>query len=254
MAIKHRGHFTSSYYCEVSQLHTISYYCSNLTLMNIMYGSAVYVLIFALVSRAVVANPVRATTSAIIDHTQCTTRARDLLTALKRVLDKVSNKAIDKVIKTEPEKMRSNTLFHGFNCTDLEVVVNSNTQTASVCQPRQDTKCSDQKSSPFNETQCLQNIANDLGYHESMLTEYMRTLDNKANSESVKELQSITDSIHNLTRTCKLPNPESSKNKWSSTNSFEDRKDLCKQLKGFQVRTITINRALGYVCAGEYKK
>lgn len=40
----------------------------------------------------------------------------------------------------------------------------------------------------------------------------------------------------------------------SSTDSFEARKNLCKQLKGFQVRTITINRALGYICAGEHKK
>lgn len=205
-------------------------------------GSALYVLIFALVNRAAVATPVRATTSVLSDHAHCTTRARDLLTVLKRVLD-------------NPEKMRSNILFHGFNCTDLEVVVNPNTQTASVCQPSQDMKCSDQTSSPFDETQCLQNIANDLDYHGSMLAEYMNTLDEKANSESVKELKSITESIHNLRESCKLlPNPESSNDKWKSTNSFEDRKDLCKQLKGFQVRTITINRALGYICAGEYQK
>ncbi|XP_053508281.1 interleukin-12 subunit alpha [Ictalurus furcatus] len=221
---------------------------------------------------------------------------------------------------TQPEKMGSNILFHGFNCTDLEVVVNPNTQTASVCQPSQvgtpvdsliSTGLSDLILSLlllllvfsfffffffFCNTQCLQNIAKDLDYHGSMLAEYVSTLDQKANSESVKELNSITDSIRNLRQrsqrrfyknkiwkslrgkyllkainlsiysfvviynvfphqSCKLlPNTESSKDKWNSTNSFEDRKDLCKQLKGFQVRTITINRALGYICAGEYKK
>lgn len=53
-------------------------------------GSAVYVLILALVSRAAVATPVRATRSLQSDHAHCTTSARDLLTTLKRVLDKVS--------------------------------------------------------------------------------------------------------------------------------------------------------------------
>ncbi|XP_026796815.2 interleukin-12 subunit alpha [Pangasianodon hypophthalmus] len=151
--------------------------------------------------------------------------------------------------------MGSNTLFHGFNCTDLGAVVNPNTQTASVCQPSQDVKCSDQKTSLFSETECLQNIANDLDYHRSMLVEYVRTLDQKSNSESIKELNSITNLMHELQQSCELlPKPESLKDKWSPSNSFEDRKDLCKQLKGFQVRTITINRALGYICAGEYKK
>ncbi|MCI4390617.1 hypothetical protein PGIGA_G00124690 [Pangasianodon gigas] len=207
-----------------------------------MYGSAVYMLILALVSRDAVATPVRATRSVQSDHAPCNSRARDLLTNLKSVLDK-------------PETMGSNTLFHGFNCTDLGAVVNPNTQTASVCQPSQDVKCSDQKTSPFSETECLQNIANDLDYHRSMLVEYVRTLDQKSNSESVKELNNITNLIHELQQSCELlPKPESLKDKWSPSNSFEDRKDLCKQLKGFQVRTITINRALGYICAREYKK
>ncbi|KAF7692749.1 interleukin-12 subunit alpha [Silurus meridionalis] len=205
-----------------------------------MYGSVVYALVLALLSRAAVATPVRATQSTPHDHAHCTTYARGLLSNLKLVLDK-------------PEKTGTKTLFHGFNCTDLEAVVNSNTQTASVCQPSQDVKCSDQKTSPFSKTECLQNIANDLNYHQSMLTEYVSN--QKLNSESIKELNSITNSILNLQQHCKLlPKPESLKDKWSPKNSFEDRKDLCKQLKGFQLRTITINRAIGYVCAGEYRK
>ncbi|XP_058228665.1 interleukin-12 subunit alpha [Hemibagrus wyckioides] len=207
-----------------------------------MYGSALYVLILGLVSRSAVATPVRATRSVQSECAHCTAPARNLLTSIMSVLDK-------------PEKVGSNTLFHGFNCTDLGVMMNPNTETASVCQPIQDVKCSDEKTSPFSETKCLQNIANDLDYHGSMLTEYVSTLDPKSNSESVKELQSITDSINNLQQSCKLlPKPKSSKDKWTPTSSFEDRKDLCKQLKGFQVRTITINRALGYICSGEYKK
>ncbi|TSP46860.1 hypothetical protein Baya_10874 [Bagarius yarrelli] len=185
------------------------------------------ILILALMSRAAVASPVNAPGSVQSDNAHCIPRARELLATLRHVLEK--------------ERIGPNTLFHGFNCTDLPVVVNRNTQTAIVCQPTQDVKCSDHKTSPFSETECLQNIANDLDYHRSMLTKYVSTLDQKANSESVKELNTITDSIHNLQQT------------WSPINSFEDRKDLCKQLKGFRVRTITINRALGYVCAGEYK-
>ncbi|XP_060718465.1 interleukin-12 subunit alpha [Tachysurus vachellii] len=208
-----------------------------------MYGYFMLMCI-ALVSRVAVASPVRASRSVQSDYELCTTSARSLLTTLKRVLEKST--------VTQPEKMGSNTLFHGFNCTDLGAVMNPNTQTASVCQPTQEVTCSDQKTSPFSQNKCLQNIANDLDYHRSMLAEYVSTLDQKSNSESVKELNSITQSIRNLQQSCKLlPEPESSENKWTPTSSFEDRKDLCKQLKGFQVRTITINRALGYICAGE---
>ncbi|KAK3513488.1 hypothetical protein QTP70_015504 [Hemibagrus guttatus] len=202
------------------------------------------------------ATPVRATGGGQGGSALCATHARDLLTAIKRVLEK-STLVVNIILcnLTQPEKMGSNTLFHGFNCTDLEVVMKPNTQTASVCQPIQDVKCSDEKTSPFSETKCLQNIANDLDYHQSMLTEYVSTLDPKSNSESVKELKSITDSINNLQQSCTLlPKPKSSEDKWTPTSSFEDRKDLCKQLKGFQVRTVTINRALGYICSGEYKK
>ncbi|XP_053343156.1 interleukin-12 subunit alpha [Clarias gariepinus] len=224
-----------------------------------MSGSLIYVLILALMSRATVATPVRVPKSVQSDHAQCTTSARDLLTKLRGALEKPEN--------------RSNTLFHGFNCTELEAVVNPNTQTASVCQPSQVVKCSDQRTTPFNETECLQNIDNDLKYHRSMLDDYVKNLDQKANSESIKELNKIRDAILELKQlsiyhlylnvsiisfphqSCKLlPTSESSQKKWSPTNSFEDRKDLCKQLKGFEVRIITINRALGYICAGDHKK
>ncbi|XP_027009101.1 interleukin-12 subunit alpha isoform X2 [Tachysurus fulvidraco] len=208
-----------------------------------MYGYFMLMCI-ALVSRAAVASPVRASRSVQSDHELCTTSARSLLTTLRRVLEKST--------VTQPEKMGSNTLFHGFNCTDLGAVMNPNTQTASVCQPIQDVTCSDEKTSPFSQTKCLQNIANDLHYHETMLDKYVKTLDERPNDESVNELRTLTESIQYLQQRCKLlPKPETSKNMWTPTNSFEDRMDLCKQLKGFQVRTITINRALGYICAGE---
>ncbi|KAI5626402.1 hypothetical protein C0J50_14053 [Silurus asotus] len=95
--------------------------------------SVVYALVLALLSRAAVATPVRATQSTPHDHAHCVTYARGLLSNLKLVLDK---------------------------------------------------------------TECLQNIANDLSYHQSMLTEYVSN--QMLNSESIKELNSITNSILNL--------------------------------------------------------
>lgn len=40
---------------------------------------------------------------------------------------------------------------------------------------------------------------------------------------------------------------------WSGS-SFDDRLSLCKTLKGFHVRAITMNRALAYIASGDHRK
>lgn len=42
-------------------------------------------------------------------------------------------------------------------------------------------------------------------------------------------------------------------NLWGS-NSFNNRQKMCKMMRGFYTRTITINRALGYIASGEHRK
>ncbi|XP_062844110.1 interleukin-12 subunit alpha [Trichomycterus rosablanca] len=154
----------------------------------------------------------------------------------------------------QAEKSTISALFYGFNCTELETTVNPSTQTPTVCQPSQDLTCSGQRNSSFSEDECLQNIAKDLTYHQSRLTAYMASLDENQNSASITELKSITNSIQTLQNCSLLLNSAHQPESWTATDPFKDRKNLCKQLKGFHVRAITITRALGYICAGEYKK
>uniref|UniRef100_A0A3B1K7I0 Interleukin-12 subunit alpha n=1 Tax=Astyanax mexicanus TaxID=7994 RepID=A0A3B1K7I0_ASTMX len=159
--------------------------------------------------------PLRTTARPETDAQSCTTHAKALLVRLKSVLEKRS------------------VMFNGFNCTELSVIVVPHSQTPSICQPSQVTPLT----THHLRNECLKNITGDLQYYRSMLNTYVKSLD-QTKSQTITDLTSITDSIQTLQKNWK-----------PKGQAFEDRMDLCKQLKGFHIRAITINRALGYISA-----
>lgn len=40
---------------------------------------------------------------------------------------------------------------------------------------------------------------------------------------------------------------------WSS-DTFSNRQEMCEMMRGFYIRTITINRAVSYISSGEHRK
>ncbi|CAL8352887.1 unnamed protein product [Lota lota] len=41
---------------------------------------------------------------------------------------------------------------------------------------------------------------------------------------------------------------------WEDQESFNNRKRLCEVTRGFYIRAITINRAIGYIASGDYRR
>ncbi|KAG9278525.1 interleukin-12 subunit alpha, partial [Astyanax mexicanus] len=161
--------------------------------------------------------PLRTTARPETDAQSCTTHAKALLVRLKSVLE-----------------AKRSVMFNGFNCTELSVIVVPHSQTPSICQPSQ---FYIDLALVYWQNECLKNITGDLQYYRSMLNTYVKSLD-QTKSQTITDLTSITDSIQTLQKNWK-----------PKGQAFEDRMDLCKQLKGFHIRAITINRALGYISA-----
>ncbi|XP_067307978.1 interleukin-12 subunit alpha [Pseudorasbora parva] len=169
----------------------------------------------------------------------CTTAARSLLSNLSHIMEKQG-------------KMKHQDLFAGFNCTDLEAQMIPHTQTASVCLPTaadNSTSCSNHRSSSFSAAECVRNITGDLHYYDLLLNSYR---------PSVSDLSPVITATKHL-KQCLGASGAATEGKlpqwlvWSGS-SFDDRLSLCKTLKGFHVRAITINRALAHIAAGDHRK
>ncbi|KAK6302499.1 hypothetical protein J4Q44_G00268540 [Coregonus suidteri] len=157
------------------------------------------------------------------------------------------------------EALAQEHLFKGINCTDQGMELNTRTQTVEVCAPKtkstqQHSTCSRVTNLEFDQDKCLRNIEEDLHCYSDML----QAIDPKLLGPNVlQNLREIKENCFSL----------SLLGDWSSQqdtqgcrptqgtvnqNPFDERLHLCKVLKGFQVRTITINRIIGYIHAGEH--
>ncbi|XP_059370992.1 interleukin-12 subunit alpha [Carassius carassius] len=169
---------------------------------------------------------------------ECSSAARSLLSRLAHIMMKQG-------------KMEHRDLFAGFNCTDLEAQMIPHTLTASVCQPSSsDDKAScSSSSSSFSETQCLTNIRADLRYYDMMLNSY------KPSETDLSPVKTATKALMDcLDENCEAADGEFPQWHIWTGSSFTDRLSLCKALKGFHIRAITLNRALGYIASGQHRK
>ncbi|KAJ8368794.1 hypothetical protein SKAU_G00088220 [Synaphobranchus kaupii] len=99
---------------------------------------------------------------------------------------------------------------------------------------------------------CLGNIKVDLEYHRNKLLAYKKPLLDS----------SVVEAINNLLKNCNFPSaPQDSRDSTLTTpispqslKEFERRQQLCRELKGFHVRTITINRIMGYIAVQKEEK
>ncbi|KAG8001958.1 hypothetical protein GBF38_012259 [Nibea albiflora] len=108
-------------------------------------------------------------------------------------------------------------------------------------------------------SECLRNIMKDLAYYAATFDSYLQTpLQNPVNTTAV--LKPVQDTIRSLRENCSLmPNGENDSSEvnnakiWGN-DSFNNRLEMCNMLRGFYVRAITINRAMGYISSGDYRK
>ncbi|KAF3692697.1 Interleukin-12 subunit alpha [Channa argus] len=105
--------------------------------------------------------------------------------------------------------------------------------------------CVNQRQSSFSESECLMNIMKDLAYYEATITSYLES----PLRDQVREVTLLMPTQE----TIKSLRTEKSAQQWGK-NSFTNRQEMCKIMKGFYTRTITINRAMGYISSGDHRK
>nr|USH17711.1 interleukin-12 p35b subunit [Ctenopharyngodon idella]UXL82959.1 interleukin-12 subunit alpha-like protein [Ctenopharyngodon idella] len=183
---------------------------------------AVSILCFAL-WRSGIAGPVGARDSQLsLTGTTCNALARSLLWNVSAVL------AMDH-------------LFSGFDCTQQNAEVHIRTQTMSACTP-QNSGCTHGTVLNIDENECLQKILEDLHYYRETFRAY-------SNSELTKTVvRSIDDLMQNCFSVSVMDNSPAEVS-MDYQKSFQERLQLCKVLKGFNLRTITINRVFNYILA-----
>ncbi|XP_072544764.1 interleukin-12 subunit alpha [Salminus brasiliensis] len=134
-------------------------------------------------------------------------------------------------------------LFRGLNCTEQSAELHLRTQTLAVCSP-QHSKCSDGRGFTFDQDACLQSVLEDLRQYRATFKAY-------SDRDHVLE-QSVLKSIDDLMQNCfsatllDSPQPLVS---MEHENSFEGRLKLCKVLKAFHIRAVTINRVVNHILA-----
>uniref|UniRef100_A0A3B3UK28 Uncharacterized LOC106948971 n=1 Tax=Poecilia latipinna TaxID=48699 RepID=A0A3B3UK28_9TELE len=144
-------------------------------------------------------------------------------------------------------------MFSGLNCTRHNMQLNLKTNTSTVCSP-QGSVCSGETTSAFDRESCLKDIGTDLSYYYNVLSSQPDS-DGTLGSSVLLPLRELMENCFNELLP-QSPNDASvflqASVDHSSTNGFNQRKLLCKIMKGFHVRTITINRAIGYMNLGEH--
>ncbi|XP_060773663.1 interleukin-12 subunit alpha [Neoarius graeffei] len=138
-------------------------------------------------------------------------------------------------------------LFRGLNCTEQSAELRASTRTLSTCTP-ENLLCLESDDFAFDQDECLQSVLEDLRYYWAIFKSYH-------DPEQILE-QSVLRSLENLIQSCfsaTLLDAAQAQISMDNENSFERRLKLCKVLKGFQVRTITINRVLNHVVSTSQK-
>ncbi|KAM6919969.1 interleukin-12 subunit alpha [Lycodopsis pacificus] len=128
------------------------------------------------------------------------------------------------------ETLTQNKLFSGIDCTNQSLELNPETNTPSVCAPKES---------------CLTNIEEDLHH-------YYKVLAAQPDPDSLLG-PTVVFRLREIMKNC-FTGPASKEAAPERDSTYEERLSLCKVLKGFRVRSITINRAMSYMNSGEHTK
>ncbi|XP_050921369.1 interleukin-12 subunit alpha [Lates calcarifer] len=146
------------------------------------------------------------------------------------------------------------------NVRSDKVVIGSTAETSLACAPTltQTSGCMMQRNSSFSESECLRNIMKDLVFYEAAIKSYIKS-PLRSPQEEVPPLEQILEIIGSLKKCSLMLNGESNTSEedvaqmWG-TDTFNNRQEMHKIMRGFYVRTITINRAMGYISSGDHRK
>ncbi|KAF6725782.1 hypothetical protein FQA47_017831 [Oryzias melastigma] len=94
------------------------------------------------------------------------------------------------------------------------------------------------------ESECMRNIMKDLAFYDAAMQSYLKSDLSRPEIETPPLRHTLTI-IQELRRDYT--------NLWPN-DSFKNRQKMCKMMKGLHVRSITINRALGYISSGDHRK
>uniref|UniRef100_A0A3B3DEU7 Interleukin-12 subunit alpha n=1 Tax=Oryzias melastigma TaxID=30732 RepID=A0A3B3DEU7_ORYME len=140
-------------------------------------------------------------------------------------------------------------LCHGMIPFSDVTLRSAETVYACAPNPTENSNCWMQRNSSFSESECMRNIMKDLAFYDAAMQSYLKS------DLSRPEIE-IPPLRHTLTIIQELRRNESSHdstNLWPN-DSFKNRQKMCKMMKGLHVRSITINRALGYISSGDHRK
>ncbi|MEQ2224572.1 hypothetical protein ILYODFUR_008926 [Ilyodon furcidens] len=138
-------------------------------------------------------------------------------------------------------------LFSGINCTSQNMELNLETRTPTVCSPQGST-CSGITTSAFDQESCIMDIGRDLSHFYKFLSAQPDP-DRLLGSSVLYSLRELMENCFTSSLPTHLISNEALV---KVSNHFDERLNLCKVMKGFQVRTITINRAIRYMDLGEH--
>ncbi|XP_075954377.1 interleukin-12 subunit alpha-like [Anarhichas minor] len=147
------------------------------------------------------------------------------------------------------DTLTQNKLFTGIDCINQSVELNLETNTPSVCAPKEST-CSGTVKSEFDQESCLTNIGEDLHHYYKFLAAQPDP-DSLLGPTVLFRLREIMENCFTWSLPTDLASMEAAAEREST---YEERLSLCKVLKGFRVRSITINRAISYMNSGDHTK
>ncbi|KAK2847318.1 hypothetical protein Q5P01_010317 [Channa striata] len=149
------------------------------------------------------------------------------------------------------ELLSNSTEFCYGIASDAVVIRSQDTLLACAPSLTQTPGCMRQSRTSFSKSECLRNIMKDLAYYDATIQSYIESQLRDPDRE-VPLLIPTQGIIKSLRENCSL-NGETGENSkveaaqlWGN-DSFANRQEMCKIMKGLQTRTITINRAMGYM-------
>uniref|UniRef100_I3JUG7 Zmp:0000001127 n=1 Tax=Oreochromis niloticus TaxID=8128 RepID=I3JUG7_ORENI len=139
--------------------------------------------------------------------------------------------------------LNQKTLFSGIDCMKQNMELYKNTSTPSACAPQVPTLNTRFKSKMMFDIYCGCACCDLKHYYKVLTAQPVGTL-----LFSLRELMENCFGI--------FPASDSTLREAAANlgTSFDQRLHLCKVLKGFQVRAITINRVIAYMTSDEYTK
>ncbi|XP_029922247.1 interleukin-12 subunit alpha [Myripristis murdjan] len=154
------------------------------------------------------------------------------------------------------ELLNNEDLFTGVR-RNAHPVVDRKGETALVCAPSlaQHSSCATLSNTSFSESTCLENIMKDLTHYAAVLKSY-KQISPKTEAAlldpTLKIIQSLLEKCSLTPAEEKESSEENIAQMWEG-NRFDQRWKMYRVMKGFHIRTITINRAMGYISSGDHR-